>query len=119
MNAKQELLNMISGESRIKCAEIYRSLSYDQYDEDDIPIGFEAQLKLNYTEDEYKDFINKLDFDYNNFCDTEVLCGTIWLEDGVWISREFHDYALDISEKWVYNRAPMIPEHLIKRYINQ
>ena len=112
MNAKQELLNMISSESRIKCAEIYRSYGCN---EDDIPIGFEAQLKVGYTEDEYKDFINKLDFEYNNFCDTEVLCGTIWLEDGVWISREFYDYALDISEKWMYNRAPMIPTELLNQ----
>lgn len=116
MNAKQELLSMLTGEAKIKCAEIYRSYGCN---EDDIPIGFEAQLKLNYTEDEYKDFINKLDFNYNNFCDTEVLCGTIWLEDGVWLNREFNKYSYDRSEYWMYNRAPMIPEHLIKRYIHQ
>lgn len=115
MNAKQELLNMLSGESRIKCAEIYRSYDYDQYDEDDIPIGFEAQLKVGYTDEEYKDFINKLDFEYNNFWNTEVLCGTIWLEDGVWISREFNDFSYDISENWMYNRPPMIPTELLNQ----
>ena len=97
MNAKQELLNVIK-DNKIKCAII----SFG-YDEDDTNVKV---LKVNHTERDYQGFLLSLDFNYDSGYGGQELFGTVWLEDGTWLSRGEYDG----SEWWIHNVLPPIPE---------
>lgn len=96
MNAKKELLLELANTAKIKCATIahYR--------------GREASLKVNHTEEEYKEFIDSLDFDYYDGYGSQELFGIVWLSDGTWLSRVEYDG----SEWWKHNYCPEIPYEL-------
>ena len=97
MNAKQELLDAVKGTARIICASIYHeSWGYE---------GNQKTLKINYSEEEYNEFLNSLDFNYDNGYGLQELSGTVWLEGGAWLTRGEYDG----SEWWEYNSLPSIP----------
>lgn len=100
MNAKTELLEKL-GNKQIKCASIthecYRTTKK------------EFNLKVGFNEAEFNEFLNKLDFGYDNGYGTQELHGLVWLQDGTWLSR--HEY--DGSERWVHNQLPEIPSELL------
>jgi len=102
-NAKEELLNILVNTAYMKCAVIY---DRHELDEDRKIIKL---LKVNYTEKEYLDFINGLDFKYDSGFGGQELFGTVWLLDGTWLSRGEYDG----SEWWEHNKLPEIPKELL------
>ena len=93
LNAKKELLEVIPEGTKIKCAIVNKHL-----------------LKVGYTEDEFEDFLNLLDFKYNNGYGGQNLYGAVWLEDGTWLDRGEYDG----SEWWEHIVMPEIPRELMK-----
>ena len=100
MNAKNELLQELEGKN-IKCAQI----AHDYYRME----KKEINLKVNFSENDFKEFLNKLDFEYDDGFGTQELHGLVWLEDGTWLSR--HEY--DGAENWEHNKLPEIPTELL------
>jgi hypothetical protein len=101
MNAKQEFLN-ICEDKVVVCA----SITYDQWSP-----GFTVRpilLKCDYTGEEYKTFLDSLDFEYDCGYGSQELFGTIWFDDGTWATRGEYDG----SEWWYINSRPEIPDSL-------
>lgn len=101
MNAKEEFLIhtglVTSNVNKIKCAEI--QFGHDSY-----------YLGTVWDKQEAKDFLDKIDFDYDNGYGTQNLYGVVWYEDGTWSDRGQYDG----SEWWQHNVCPNIPKHLIR-----
>ena len=53
-------------------------------------------------------FINNLDFEYNNGFGSQELFGTVWFNDNTWLERKEYDG----SEWWIHCKRPQIPEEL-------
>lgn len=102
MNAEHELLKVVkeSG-STIKCALIDFGLSYFEQERFILPVG--------YTKEKYKKFMKSLNFSYDCSYGGQFLYGTVWLEDGTWLSRSEYDG----REWWVHNVLPPIPDELL------
>jgi hypothetical protein len=96
-NAKQELLEAVKDTAKIKCA----SIAHRRWEDE----ASKKVLKLNHTNDEYNEFLNSLDFEYDSGYGGQELYGTVWLEDGTWLSRGEYDG----SEWWEHNVLPAIP----------
>jgi hypothetical protein len=96
-NAKNDLLRATKNTPRIKCASIEKVL----YGE----IVKKAILKQNYSEEDYQRFLKDLNFSYDSGYGSQELFGTVWLEDGTWLSREEYNG----SEWWEHNFVPVIP----------
>ena len=103
MNAKNELLDKIKGKTDIKCAVI--TYGYQWHEEKPIP---KIMLSVNHTTEEYSNFLQSLDFEYDNGYGGQELFGTVWLKDGTWLSRGEYNG----SEWWNHNILPNIPEYL-------
>lgn len=106
-NAKEELLNALNGEAKIKCAFIHDDNGYGFREEDEQTK--KCILPLNYTESQLEDFYNSLDFKYDSGYGGQELFGTVWLEDGTWLSRGEYDG----SEWWEHNVLPEIPKECL------
>lgn len=96
-NAKQELLDALKDTAKIKCASIRHGIWEHT--------ASQKTLKLNYSENEYNEFLNSLNFNYDEGYGGQELYGTVWLEDGTWLSRGEYDG----SEWWEHNVLPTIP----------
>lgn len=96
-NAKKELMLTLDDiEQQIKCAWIQCG-------------NINLQLKVNYTIDEYNEFINKMDFEYDSSWGSQHLYGIVWLKDNnSWLERGEYDG----SEWWDYKYLPNIPDNL-------
>ena len=95
------MLISLNNDLQIKCGHV-------QY----IPYGGKpvtAILKVNHSEKDYKDFLELLDFDYDSGFGSQDLFGTIWIEDGSWLSRGEYDG----SEWWEHNKLPAIVEQCL------
>lgn len=99
-NAKKELEDFLEKKAKVKCALINKGYQYN----DDEPCS-KYVLKLNYSEQELNDFLKSLDFEYDSGYGWQELYGTVWLEDGTWLSRGEYDG----SEWWEHNVLPKIP----------
>ena len=115
-NAKAELIQHLTAlqESKgkfipIKCAAI-RTERNDYWDDNDSYISSTPIiLKEGYSVEEYKEFLEKLNFEYDNGYGLQVLHGTIWLtEEGCWYERGEYDG----SEWWEYQECPKVPNEL-------
>ena len=104
-NVKKELLDELVDKSKIKCAII----KHDEYCWLKDSINKTFMLKLNYTEDDLESFYNELDFEYDGGYGTQLIYGTVWLEDGSWLERGEYDG----SEWWEHKFLPPIPNELI------
>lgn len=112
MNAKQELLDKIESYPvqvwftkpyTIKCCEI--RMEYWELSD----TSNEILLREGYTQEEYQEFLEKLDFEYDSGYGIQHMYGTVWFtEPGVWMERR--DY--DGSEWWEIYKCPEIPEVL-------
>jgi hypothetical protein len=100
MNAKEELLRIIANLAPIKCADIQKGY-WD-------PIKI-IQLKVGYSQVEYENFLNKLDFEYEDGYGGQELFGIVWLQDGTWMTRGEYDG----SEWWEHHQLPVIPTALL------
>ena len=99
MNAKTELLMELE-DKQIKCA----SIACKHY-----RIEKEINLKVGFNESDFKEFLNKLDFEYDNGYGIQELYGFVWLQDGTWLSRSEYDG----SEEWTHKQLPEIPSKLL------
>ena len=114
MNAKKELLDVIESYPaqvwfmkpyKIKCCEI--RIEYYQFDDSSNKI----LLREGYTQEEYNEFLEKMDFEYDSGYGLQHLFGTVWFtEPGVWMERGEYDG----SEWWIINKCPEIPDHIRK-----
>ena len=101
-NAKEELLKLLEGKAKVKCAIITNG---DGWDEDKKDI----LLKVGYSENEWTEFLKSLNFSYDSGYGDQNLFGTVWLEDGTWCTRGEYDG----SEWWEHNQLPEIPSELL------
>ena len=104
MNAREELQHKFDRiGKKPMCAIIHR----ERYDDDGNII---ALLKKDHTDQEFVEFMNRLDFEYYAGYGSQELFGTVWFEDGTWLDRNEYDG----SEWWVYLSTPEIPVDLLK-----
>jgi len=104
MNAKQELQKELDriGKKPV-CASIHDP--WRAYDDESLNVT----LKKGYTDLEFTEFMNKLNFEYDAGYGSQYIDGTVWFEDGTWLSRSEYDG----SEWWVYVGTPKIPDNLL------
>jgi hypothetical protein len=101
INAKQEFLKYVG--DTVVCADIeYRPIWSDDTSKTFI-------LKCGHTKEEFDQFLDSLDFEYDNGYGSQVLFGTVWFRDGSWMERGEYDG----SEWWELRRRPEIPQELI------
>lgn len=97
-NAKVEFLSAVADtKSEVKAALIryYPGGNYDLN-----PI--EVVLQVQFSEDEYEEFLTGLDFTYDSGYGNQHLFGNIWLNDGSWIERNEREG----SEWWEWRTCP-------------
>ena len=98
-NAKEEFLDAISDRAKLKCAII-------QSEDDNFTLEITKVLKCNYNQLEYEQFINSLNYEYDDGYGGQNLFGKVWFEDGTWCERGEYDG----SEWWEFQCLPTIPE---------
>jgi hypothetical protein len=106
MNAKQEFEAMIH-HREVLCA----SIIYSKYviSTHSTISSSKHILRENYTKNEFKEFLDSLNFEYDNgHSSSQQLFGTVWFSDGTWGTREEYDG----SENWYIHELPKIPEEL-------
>jgi hypothetical protein len=102
MNAKEEFIsvfkNHINKDVKVLCASIccYVYKTRKTYD---------VTLKQKYNKKEFEEFLNALDFDYDEGYGSQELDGTVWFTDGSWAVRREYDG----TEWWEINTVPVIP----------
>lgn len=104
-NALQEFkqfISVVSGSADIACASI------NHVDMWNTEIAHECILPLEYTQEQWDDFLKELDFTYDSGYGGQELFGTIWFTNGTWATRREYDG----SEWWEYHSCPEIPKHL-------
>lgn len=104
INLKESVLHS-AGNRKILCASIF--IDNFTYNEE-----IEICLKANHTEEEYQEFLNKLDIEYDDEDPHNELSGRIWFED----LRSWMDYEYDyeyIFKYWQVYTLPEIPEDLL------
>lgn len=67
-------------------------------------------LPVDYTQEEYQNFLNELNFKYDNSWGHQYINGTIWLKDERWIERLEYDG----SENWRLVERPEIPTECLR-----
>jgi hypothetical protein len=106
-NAKEELLGSLKNRNAVmKCGVVVhdRYFGFDEDNRDDSIV-----LKLNHNAADLEEFLTKLDFEYDSGYGGQELYGTIWLDDGTWLSRGEYDG----SEWWEHNVLPEIPNECL------
>ena len=102
MNAKEELLHKLeSCNARIKCADITVG---DDWDNDRKKIT----LREGYTDLEFRQFLQLMDFEYHDGFGRQALFGIVWLDNDEWLQRGEYDG----SEWWDHMSLPEIPDNL-------
>ena len=106
MNAKQELLSKLDETFlSIKCAAIDIEISYG--------VMKQIRLPLNYSPEQYEEFLSALDVEYSSGYGSQELFGRVWLTQDVWLER--HEY--DGSEWWTVKKLPPIHKELFNKDI--
>jgi len=100
VNAREELLGML-GSIDVLCATIEVPYEISTINKKKL------HLKIGYSDEEWMNFLEYLDFDYTGAYE-KAINGTIWLTDGTWLTRK--DYYE--RERWVHRRSPSIPSFL-------
>jgi hypothetical protein len=96
MNAKEEFEDFVTSRPNVICAIITVM-------DDDLKAK-QTVLRIGYTEEQYQDFLNSLDFDYDDGYGLQYLYGTIWFNNNTWATRGEYDG----SEWWIYNECPQV-----------
>ncbi len=102
MNAKEEFLGHIR-DRKVLCADMAHQDCWHNGP------NSEFKLPVSYTQEQYDEFINSLDFEYDKGYGGQELFGTIWYKDGTWSDRGEYDG----SEWWDYQSCPGIPQELL------
>lgn len=99
-NAQQELLrHIVEVNKDIRCIHIRHEPDWDESTHEN------RYLPINYTQEQYYEFLEDLNLNYENGYGTQHLFGYIWFKDGTWSER----YEYDGSEYWVHKSTPEIP----------
>jgi hypothetical protein len=107
MNAKQELLSKLSETFlSIKCASIDIEITYG--------VVKHIRLPLNYSPEQYEEFLSALDIEYDNGYGGQELFGRVWLTQDVWLERGEYDG----SEWWNVKKLPNIHAELFNKDIS-
>lgn len=112
-NAKLEFLSHIRSqfvppiESNILCATIQKG---DDYGDDEEIIERTFILTTGYNQEDWNQFLSKLDFMYDSGYGGQEVFGTIWYVDGTWSERDEYDG----SEWYVHRFCPQIPKELYR-----
>ena len=61
-------------------------------------------LKIDFTDEEYEQFLKELDFKYDAGYGSQELFGKVWFKDNSWLERSEYDG----SEEWAYKEYPKI-----------
>ena len=101
-NAKQEFLDLTTRLGLAVEAVSIKMDGFDMYTEE--PQWTKIILKQNYNAVEYREFISRLEFTYNDGFGGQELFGTIWFKDGSWATRAEYDG----SEWWEHQTRPEI-----------
>lgn len=106
-NARDEfLLHIRKVDSSVMCAYIER----EGFDNDTFEYYKTAcVLKVNFTGNDYDEFLDSLSFDYDSGFGGQVVFGTIFYSDGTWSERGEYDG----SEWWEYKTRPEIPKECL------
>jgi len=104
MNAQIEFNSFIVGKPDVICAYVHDIGWY--YDDEAQPARIE--LPLGYTDEQYAEFMRKLDFTYDDGYGSQQLDGVIWFKDGSWGDRGEYDG----SEWWQHQTRPNVPAYL-------
>lgn len=110
MNAKSELLKIIPDTSNILCAYI----TYMGCDIETNCYGYVEKpqkkilLKKDWDNQDMSDFLNNLNFEYDDDFGCQELFGYVWMTDGTWLER--HEY--DGAENWEHKKRPVVPDEL-------
>jgi hypothetical protein len=99
-SAKEEILSVCSRDM-FKCAYV----TYTK----NIPHKVFV-LKENHTEADLNDFLEDLDFEYDNGYGEQYLFGNVWLKDGSWLDRGEYDGC----EWWAVRSTPKIPHKCLE-----
>lgn len=107
-NAKQEWLKHTEGE-KVVAAWVATDKHYSR---ETFNFEFRKNLQLfkGYSEEEYAEFLELLDFEYGRGYDGQEVFGMIWYEDGSWSERGEYGG----SEWWELRMKPEVPEWLQK-----
>lgn len=98
MNAKQEFIEHV-GTKEVQAVIVMYELSYSE------PLK-KIVLPKGFNKDNYNEFLEHLNFDYDDGFGGQELEGTIWYTDGTWSSRGEYDG----SEWWEYHKRPDFSE---------
>lgn len=117
INASKEIQDLLAEQKKnLACAVIeidqdIRDWEFGWFREPFPPPKGTAKINLNlgFSEDEFQDFLKKLDFEYDNGFGCQIIFGVLWCTDSSWFERNEYDG----SEKWVLKERPQIPEFLI------
>ena len=110
MNAKEEFLSEIKSKSKVRCAIIENNPYYNK-NKTGKGANVTCLLTTGWNYNDFEEFLNSLDFEYDDGYGTHELFGTIWYEDGTWSYREEYDG----TENWRYSKSPEIPKELIRK----
>lgn len=107
MNAKKELLGKLDETFlSIKCASIHIEITYG--------VTKQIKLPLNYSPEQYEEFLSALDIEYDNGFGGQQLFGRVWLTNDVWLERGEYDG----SEWWNVKKLPNIHAELFNKDIS-
>ena len=101
INARSEFIEHVLGKT-VMCARILK----EDFTEEKQEI---ATLQVGFNEAEYRAFLDKLNFEYDDGYGTQELLGNIWYRNGTWSER----YEYDGSEEWKYKQCPQIPSKMV------
>lgn len=106
MNAKQEILDFVTliyGSdgiySDLKCAIVVRSYGGEEH---------ASLLNVDHYVENVNEFLQYLDFEYDDGFGGQELEGVLWFSDDTWATRGEYDG----SEWWEYHKLPEIPTEL-------
>ena len=112
-NAQRELIHFLESENSISDEPLVLLCAEVTYEDSDLPYEHPQKevkfaLKQGYTPAQYEDFLNQLDFKYDDGYGTQEVFGTLWFTNGTWAIR----YEYDGSEWWKLVEKPPIPDSL-------
>tara|TARA_R110001592_G_scaffold126655_3_gene338049 strand:- start:132 stop:527 length:396 start_codon:yes stop_codon:yes gene_type:complete len=99
----------------IKCADIKLDYSYDYANEEYYPkvefiiYTYEDVKPALYDEHRADTILRMGEHDYDDGFGGQELYGTVWMDNGEWITRGEYDG----SEWWDYHRVPEVPSKLM------
>ena len=102
-NLKKETLNKIESSKHTIDDIMWAKVTRIEFFADEPTYSI---LKVNHNRNELNDFINSLDYCYDDGYGTQEVYGEIVFSDGSWLER--HEY--DGSERWALKRIPSIPK---------